>query len=92
VLTITPVCAESPGPITLASCNFRGSLRDRETLGESRRRNDMKKLFAFLGSTIGGYIGWYLGSPIGFMSAFVLSMLGTGLGIYAGYRAAQNYE
>jgi len=51
----------------------------------------MKKLLAFLGSTVGGYIGWGLGSHMGFMVAFVLSMIGTGFGIYAGYRVAQNY-
>lgn len=52
----------------------------------------MKKLLGFIGSTIGGYIGWYVGAPIGIMTAFMLSMVGTGLGLYAAIKVAQNYE
>jgi predicted esterase YcpF (UPF0227 family) len=52
----------------------------------------MRKMLAFIGSTIGGYIGWWLGNYFGFMTAFILSMVGTGLGMYWAYRAAANYE
>ena len=52
----------------------------------------MKKLFGFVGATVGGYAGWYLGAVIGFMTAFSLSMVGTGVGMYIAFRAAQNYE
>jgi hypothetical protein len=52
----------------------------------------MRKALTFLGATIGGYAGWYAGAPIGFMTAFMLSMVGTGLGIYGGLRVARNYE
>ena len=52
----------------------------------------MTKLFGFLGATIGSYAGWWLGSHIGVMTAFMVSMLGTGLGIYAGRRVARSYE
>jgi hypothetical protein len=45
-----------------------------------------------VGSTIGSYAGWWLGAHAGFMTAFSLSMVGTGLGIYGGRRIAQNYE
>ena len=76
----------------LAECNICGSLRQRETSAAHRRPNHMKKLLALLGSTVGGYIGWALGSHGGFMLSFMLSMIGTGVGIYAGYRVAQNYE
>ena len=51
----------------------------------------MTKLYGFLGSTVGGYAGWYLGAPMGFMTAFMLSMVGTGFGIYAGRRVAEHY-
>jgi hypothetical protein len=37
-------------------------------------------------------VGWWLGLSIGFMTAFMLSMVGTGIGMYAGNRAAHNYE
>jgi hypothetical protein len=43
----------------------------------------------FLGATVGGYAGWALGARFGTMTAFVVSMVGTGAGIYAGRRAAQ---
>jgi hypothetical protein len=48
----------------------------------------MSKLLTFLGATLGGAIGWWLGAPIGTMTAFILSMLGTGVGVYAGRRIA----
>jgi hypothetical protein len=48
----------------------------------------MGKLFSFLGATIGGYAGWFLGARIGFMTAFMLSIVGTGVGIYYGRRLA----
>jgi len=50
----------------------------------------MGKLFSFLGATIGGYAGWFLGAKVGFMTAFVLSIVGTGIGIYYGRRLAAN--
>jgi len=41
-------------------------------------------LLTFLGATVGGAIGWWLGARVGIMTAFFVSMLGTGVGIYAG--------
>ena len=52
----------------------------------------MKKLLAFIGASAGGGVGWAIGSPAGIMTAFVLSMIGTGLGIYAGRRLADRME
>jgi hypothetical protein len=52
----------------------------------------MGKLGGFIGSTIGGYIGWALGARFGFTTAFMVSMVGTGLGIYYGRRVAQYYD
>ena len=49
------------------------------------------KLCALVGATLGGYVGWYLGEPIGFMSAFMLSMVGTGAGGYWARRWAVGY-
>lgn len=51
----------------------------------------MKKLFVFLGSTVGSYIGWWLGEDFGFMTAFILSMVGLGAGMWLGARYAQRY-
>jgi hypothetical protein len=52
----------------------------------------VRRLFSFIGATVGGYAGWYLGATVGVMTAFSLSMVGTGAGMYIAYRAAQNYE
>jgi hypothetical protein len=63
--------------------------------GAERRteeRGAMKKLAVFGGATIGGYVGWYLGDRFGLMTAFILSMLGTGIGTYYGAKFAREYE
>ena len=52
----------------------------------------MTKLVILLTSTVGSAIGWWLGAKVGIMTAFMVSMLGTGLGIYYGRKAAQHYE
>ena len=51
----------------------------------------MSKLLAFAGATVGGAIGWWLGAHVGFMTAFMLSVVGTGGGVYAGRRIAAHY-
>jgi hypothetical protein len=51
----------------------------------------MGKLFSFIGATAGGYAGWALGAMVGFTTAFIVSMVGTGIGIYYGRRIARNY-
>lgn len=52
----------------------------------------VKKLLVLVGTTIGGAIGWWIGDGIGIMTAFILSMVGTGLGMYVGIRIARQYE
>ena len=51
----------------------------------------MNKLLAFIGATAGGYLGWWLGAFVGTMTAFMLSMVGTGLGMWFGARVAREY-
>lgn len=51
----------------------------------------MEKLMGFVGATLGSLAGWYLGDLIGFATAVVLSMVGTGVGMWAGRRAAQHW-
>ena len=48
----------------------------------------MNKLIGFVAATIGSYAGWALGARFGIMTAFMLSMVGTGVGIYVGRRVA----
>jgi hypothetical protein len=51
----------------------------------------MQKLLTTLGMTIGGYIGWIVGAPVGIFTAFVVSMVGTGAGLYAARRLAERF-
>ena len=53
----------------------------------------MTKLIILLTSTVGSYAGWWVGSRFGgIMTEFMLSMVGTGIGIYYGRKVAQHYE
>ena len=51
----------------------------------------MEKLFIFLGATIAGSVGWWLGAYVGVMSAFMVSMIFTGVGMYLGRRLARHF-
>ena len=39
----------------------------------------------------GGSIGWWLGARIGFMTAFMVSTVFTGVGVYAAIRISSHY-
>jgi hypothetical protein len=51
----------------------------------------METLFGFLGATVLGSIGWWIGDRVGLMTAFILSTIATGIGLYAGRRIARDY-
>ena len=51
----------------------------------------MAKLLGFLGMSAGGWVGWIVGAPMGLFAAFILSFVGTGLGLYVGRRIASDY-
>lgn len=46
----------------------------------------MRGILNFIGMTLGGWIGWQLGALVSFFIAFVVGMIGTGLGLYAAQR------
>jgi hypothetical protein len=50
----------------------------------------VSKLLTFVGATVGGAIGWWLGARVGTMTAFMVSTLGSGVGVYAGRRIADS--
>jgi membrane protein YqaA with SNARE-associated domain len=53
----------------------------------------VKKVLTMTGATLGGAVGWWLGDKLGgTMTAFVLSMVATGVGVYAGIKVAQRYD
>lgn len=49
-------------------------------------------MFMTIGSFAGSYAGWWLGAHGGIMTAFLVSMVGTGAGIFAGRRIAERYQ
>jgi hypothetical protein len=51
----------------------------------------MKKMVGMLGGTVGGWVGWWLGAHFGMMTAFMISMVGTGAGMYGAIRLLQDY-
>jgi hypothetical protein len=52
----------------------------------------LSKWIGWLGMTAGGYAGWAIGAHMGGMTgAFIVSMIGTGLGLYLGRRIVNQY-
>jgi hypothetical protein len=52
----------------------------------------MVKLSGFLGATLASYAGWYLGAPVGMFTAFLLSIVGGGVGLYYGRKFGKRYQ
>lgn len=51
----------------------------------------MSRILIFVGMTVFGTLGWWLGDRFGFAAAFVLSGIGTLLGVYVGWRINRDY-
>lgn len=51
----------------------------------------MKKLLMLVLSTIGSAAGWWVGAFVGTMTAFIVSMVGLGVGIWGGARLADRW-
>ncbi len=39
--------------------------------------------------TVGGWLGWQLGMLVSIFTAFIIGMIGTGLGLYASLRVSK---
>ncbi|MFQ5537492.1 MAG: hypothetical protein ACE5GJ_08580 [Gemmatimonadota bacterium] len=50
----------------------------------------MKGIMNFIGMTAGGAVGWALGARISIFTAYVTSVLGTAIGLYAMTRLLRN--
>lgn len=46
----------------------------------------MKRLLDVIAMLIGGWLGWIAGSPVSFFVAFLGSIVGTGVALYASRR------
>lgn len=52
----------------------------------------MKKLMVMVVSTVGSAAGWWLGARVGIMTAFMVSMVGLGVGIWGGAELAKRFD
>ncbi len=46
----------------------------------------MQALLGFVGAAVLGAAGWWIGDHVGLMTAFMVSTVGSGVGLYAGRR------
>lgn len=51
----------------------------------------MSKMLSAIGGFAGSALGWWAGAHAGMMTAFMVSTVGTGVGVYAGRRIAREY-
>lgn len=51
----------------------------------------MNRILYVFGTSAGGWIGWSLGSTVGFMTAFMLSVVGTAAGFWVARRFIAAY-
>ncbi len=53
----------------------------------------MNRLLMFTGTTVGGYVGWWAGDYVGLglMGAFLVSSLGSLVGIYLAWRVLVDF-
>lgn len=51
----------------------------------------MTRLLGFIGLTLGGWIGWSAGARFSLGAAILLSIVGTGVGLYVGRRIARDH-
>lgn len=49
----------------------------------------MKGILNLMGMTIGGWIGWAVGARISVFTAYMVSTVGAGIGLYAAIRVTK---
>ena len=52
----------------------------------------MVKLGGLVGATVVGYVAWYAVDGFGFMTAFIVSTIASGFGMYYGVKIARKYS
>ena len=52
---------------------------------------NMKKLQIILGMFVGGWLGWQIGALVSLFTAFIVSVIGAGVGLYLVNRFGQRY-
>jgi hypothetical protein len=56
-----------------------------------RNGTAMERLLKFAALSVGGWLGWWAGSFGGIMVAFILSVIGSGLGVYGWIWISRRY-
>jgi len=51
----------------------------------------VKRLLDLVGMTAGGWLGWAMGAWISVFTAFIISMIGTGAGLYVTRRLVRGW-
>lgn len=51
----------------------------------------MKGFLNMMGMSVGGWIGWFLGAQISIFTAFIVSMVGTGVALFYTQRAVKRF-
>jgi hypothetical protein len=51
----------------------------------------LQAALALIGATLLGALGWWIGDQVGLITAFILSTIATGIGLYLGRRIARDY-
>lgn len=49
----------------------------------------MKGILNLVGMSVGGWLGWVIGAQVSFFTAFIVSIVGTGVGLYYTQRAVR---
>ncbi len=53
--------------------------------------DSMKGFLTYFGMSVGGWIGWALGAQVSIFTAYMVSMVGTGLGLFYTQRAVKRF-
>jgi uncharacterized membrane protein YeaQ/YmgE (transglycosylase-associated protein family) len=51
----------------------------------------MKRLLDVIGMTVGGWLGWMAGEWVSFFTAFIVGVIGTGVGLYVTRRVTRGW-
>ena len=51
----------------------------------------MNRLCIFIGMIVFGWIGWWIGARFGLVTGFIVSSLGSIVGVYVGWRINRDY-
>jgi len=51
----------------------------------------MNKLCILVGVTVLGWVGWLIGAYFGFMTGYIVSGIGSLLGVYVGWRVNRDF-